>query len=139
MTQRTRPLEVDGMCFACGPGNPIGLKLDFHFEGDDYVTTFEVKPEYQGWSGLAHGGLLATVLDEVMTRILWAKGLHTVTGRLEVRYRHPAPVGCVLEVRGRITRHRPPAVETEAVATQSDGTVVAEAKSMSVELRPADE
>ena len=123
------------MCFACGPSNPIGLKLEFHFEGEDYVTRFEIKPEYQGWRDLAHGGLLATVLDEVMTRIMWAKGINTVTGRLEVRYRHPAPVGSVLEVRGRITRQRPPLVETEAVATLPDGTVVAEAKSSSLEVK----
>jgi acyl-coenzyme A thioesterase PaaI-like protein len=132
----TLQLDINGLCFACGPDNPIGLKLDFHFEGEDYVTTFEVKPEYQGWRDLAHGGLLATVLDEVMTRIMWAKGCNTVTGRLEVRYRHPAPVGSVLEVRGRITRHRPPLVETEAVATLPDGTVVAEAKSSSLLVSP---
>jgi acyl-coenzyme A thioesterase PaaI-like protein len=125
-------LDVNDMCFACGKSNPIGLKLEFRFEGEDYVTSFEVKPEYQGWANFAHGGLIATVLDEVMTRIMWAKGLHTVTGRLEVRYRNPAPVGAVLEVRGRITRQRPPAVETEAVATGPDGTVVAEAKAVSM-------
>ena len=127
-------LDVDGMCFACGPRNPIGLKLDFHFDGEDYVTTFEVKPEYQGWSGLAHGGLLATVLDEVMTRLLWAKEITTVTGRLEVRYRQPAPIGSVLEIRGRITRRRSPLIETEAAATAADGTVVAEAKAVSMEV-----
>ena len=135
MSDQARPLEVDGMCFACGQRNPIGLKLDFHFEGDDYVTTFQVKPEYQGWRGIAHGGLLATVLDEVMTRILWEKGLGSVTGRLEVRYRQPVPVGSVLEIRGRITRHRPPVIETEATATAPDGRLVAEAKSVSMEVR----
>ncbi len=125
-------LDVNEMCFACGRNNPIGLRLEFRFEGEDYVTSFEVKPEYQGWANFAHGGLVATVLDEVMTRILWAKGMHTVTGRLEVRYRSPAPVGAVLEVRGRITRQRPPVIETEAAATAPDGTVVAEGKSVSV-------
>ncbi len=112
-------LAVDNMCFACGTENPIGLKLDFHFEGEEYVTHFTVKPEHQGWAGRAHGGLLATVLDEVMTRILWEKHLTTVTGRLEVRYRAPVPVGATLTVRARLTRHRPPLVETEAVATLS--------------------
>ena len=56
-------LDVDDMCFACGRKNPIGLKLQFHFDGDDYVTTFEVRPEHQGWAGIVHGGLLATALD----------------------------------------------------------------------------
>ena len=56
-------LGVDDMCFACGRKNPIGLKLGFHFDGDDYVTTLAVRPEYQGWTGIIHGGLLATALD----------------------------------------------------------------------------
>lgn len=128
-------LDVDGMCFACGPKNPIGLKLEFHFEGDDYVTTFEVKPEHQGWEGIAHGGLLATVLDEVMTRVMWEKGINTVTGRLEVRYRAPAPVGLVLEIRGRIARHRSHVVETEATATAPDGRIIAEARSIGMEAK----
>ena len=127
-------LDVNGLCFACGRDNPIGLKLDFHFEGEEYVTQFEVKREYQGWSEMAHGGLLATVLDEVMTRILWAKGINTVTARLEVRYRKPVPVGSVLEVRSRLVRQRSPLIETEATATFPDGTVAAEAKGTSMEV-----
>ena len=128
-------LAVNGMCFVCGKENPIGLKLDFHFEGEAYVTQFEVKPEYQGWSGMAHGGLVATVLDEVMTRILWEKGFNTVTGRLEVRYRKPIPIGATLTVQARLVKHRAPLVETVAVAILPDGTVVAEAKATSMEVR----
>jgi acyl-coenzyme A thioesterase PaaI-like protein len=86
-------LGVDDMCFACGEKNPIGLKLEFRFEGDEYVTTFQVRPEYQGWAGIAHGGLVATVLDEVMARLLWEKQINAITGKLEVRYHKPVPIG----------------------------------------------
>jgi acyl-coenzyme A thioesterase PaaI-like protein len=127
-------LDVDDMCFACGQGNPIGLKLQFHFEGDDYVTSLEVRPEYQGWAGIVHGGLLATALDEVMARLLWEKEINAITGRLEVRYHQPVPVGEILNLRGRITRQRPPIVETTAEAARPDGTVVAEAKAVSKEV-----
>jgi acyl-coenzyme A thioesterase PaaI-like protein len=125
-------LDVDGMCFACGERNPIGLKLQFRFEGDDYVTTFEVRPEYQGWAGIAHGGLLATVLDEVMARLLWEKGINAITGRLEVRYHQAVRIGDKPEIRGRVTRHSSRGVETTAEARGADGTVVAEAKAVSV-------
>jgi acyl-coenzyme A thioesterase PaaI-like protein len=135
MKAEKMPLAINGMCFACGKENPIGLKLDFHLEGEEYVTRFTVKPEYQGWSAIAHGGLLATVLDEVMTRLLWAKGISSVTGRLEVRYRAPASVGETLEVRAHIVRHRHTLIETEAVARRADGAVVAEAKGASLEGR----
>lgn len=127
-------LGIDDMCFACGRNNPIGLKLAFRLEGEDYVTTFEVLPEYQGWTGIAHGGLLATVLDETMARLLWERGINAITGRLQVRYRRPVPIGARLEVRGRITRHRPPVVETEATAAGADGAVVAEAVATSMEV-----
>ncbi len=125
-------LEVDGMCFACGQQNPIGLKLSFHFEGDDYVTSLQIRPEYQGWAGIVHGGLLATALDETMARLLWEREINAITGRLEVRYRRPVAIGEQLQLRGRITRRRPPVVETEAWAIAADGAVVAEAKATSI-------
>jgi len=127
-------LNVNNMCFACGRANPIGLKLQFRFEGEDYVTEFEVKPEYQGWTGIVHGGLLATVLDEVMARLLWEKGLNAITGRLTVRYHQPLSIGDRVQVRGRISKQRPPVVETTAEAMKDDGTVAAEATAVSMEV-----
>ena len=127
-------LAVDDMCFACGSKNPIGLKLEFHFEGDDYVTAFEVRPEHQGWTGIVHGGLLATALDETMARLLWEKEIEAITGRLEIRYRKPVKIGENLEIRGRITRRRSPLVETVAEARGAGGEVVAEAKAVSMEV-----
>lgn len=127
-------LEVDDMCFACGRRNPIGMKLEFRFDGDDYVTTLEVRPEYQGWAGVVHGGLLATALDETMARLLWEKDINAITGRLNVRYHKPVAIGERLEVRGRIARQRSPVVETTAEAVNGDGAVVAEAKAVSMEV-----
>jgi len=127
-------LGVDDMCFACGEKNPIGLRLQFRFEGDEYVTTFQVRPEYQGWAGIAHGGLLATVLDEVMARLLWEKQINAITGKLEVRYHKPVSIGDTLAVRGRITRHTSRGVETTAEARSADGSIVAQAKAVSVEV-----
>ncbi len=127
-------LEVDDMCFACGQSNPIGLKLVFHFEGEEYATTLKVRPEYQGWAGIVHGGLLATALDEVMARLLWEKQINAITGRLEIRYHQPVTIGETLHLRGRITRQRPPLVETAAEARNPEGVVVAEAKGVSMEV-----
>ena len=127
-------LDVDDMCFACGKGNPIGLKLDFRFEGEEYVTEFEVRPEYQGWAGIVHGGLLATVLDETMARLLWEKELNAITGRLNVRYHDRLTVGESVTVRARITKQRSPLIETTAEALKTDGTVVAEATAVSMEV-----
>ena len=127
-------LDVDDMCFACGPKNPIGLKLQFHFDGDDYVTTFEVRPEHQGWAGIVHGGLLATALDEAMARLIWEKDINAITGRIEVRYHKPVRIGDSIQIRGRITRRRSPLIETTAEAARPNGTVVAEAQAVSMEV-----
>jgi len=127
-------LDVDDMCFACGKGNPIGLKLDFRFDGEEYVTEFEVRPEYQGWAGIVHGGLLATVLDETMARLLWEKELNAITGRLNVRYHDRLSVGESVTVRARITKQRSPLVEISAEAAKADGTVVAQATAVSMEV-----
>ena len=127
-------LDIGDMCFACGKGNPIGLKLDFRFEGEEYVTEFEVKPEYQGWTGIVHGGLLATALDETMARLLWEKELNAITGRLNVRYHDRLTVGESVIVRARITKQRSPLIETTAEALKTDGTVVAEATAVSMKV-----
>jgi acyl-coenzyme A thioesterase PaaI-like protein len=127
-------LDVDDMCFACGQKNPIGLKLQFEFDGDDYVTSLEVKPEHQGWAGIVHGGLVAIALDEVMARLLWEKQINAITGRLSVRYHKPVKIGEKLSFRGRITRRRPPAVETTAEARNADGVMIAEAQAVSMEV-----
>jgi len=127
-------LDVNDLCFACGQNNPIGLKLRFRFENEDYVADFEVKPEYQGWAGIVHGGLLATALDEVMARLLWEKGINAITGRLTVRYHQPLSIGDHVQVRGRITRHRLRVVETTAEAVRPDGGLAAEAIAVSMEV-----
>jgi len=127
-------LDVDDMCFACGQKNPVGLKLQFNFDGDDYVTALHVQPEHQGWAGIIHGGLLATALDETMARLLWEKDLNAITGRLEVRYHEPVRIGDSLRIRARITRRRPPIIETAAEALNAQGATVAEARAVNMEV-----
>jgi len=125
-------LKDDGACFVCGERNPIGLKLRFRWDGEAYLTEFTARPEYAGWAGIEHGGLLATVLDEVMARLLWEKGHQALTAKLEVRYHRPVALGESLTVVGRITRASRRAVETHAEARGSDGAVVAEATAISL-------
>ena len=112
-------------CFACGRENPHGLRLEFRFEGDEYVTEFTPRDEHQGWAGIIHGGLTATLLDEVMTRMCWEQGLNVATARLEVRYHKPIPVGRKTVTRGRIRRRRGRFVEAAAEVYLEDGSVAA--------------
>lgn len=119
--------ETTGRCFACGPNNPIGLRLRFRADGDEYVTEFAPDERHQGYDGIVHGGLVATVLDEVMARMLWDRGLPFATAELTVRYRAPLKVGTRAEFRARLTRQRPRLIEAEARATGEDGSEIATA------------
>jgi acyl-coenzyme A thioesterase PaaI-like protein len=87
-------------CFGCGEDRPDGLKLRVEAgEGVSVTAEFEVTPAHQGAPGLIHGGLLATAFDEVMGAVGWLVRIPAVTGRLEIDYVRPVPVGSVVHFR----------------------------------------
>lgn len=116
---------TNGQCFACGERNPIGLRLTFRFEGEGYVTEFTPRDEHQGYDGITHGGLIATVLDETMARMLWARGLSFATAELVVRYREPLPVGSTMTVRAAIVRQTSRFIEMTADGLDPLGKLIA--------------
>lgn len=120
-------LQDNGMCFACGKSNPIGLKLEFSFEGDKYVTCFTPRLEHQGFVGITHGGILATALDEVMARMVYVKGYHAVTAEIQIRLKKPAPTGEELTISGWITSESRKVIDCAAEARDSNGELIAEA------------
>jgi uncharacterized protein (TIGR00369 family) len=90
--------KPENFCFGCGGGNPHGLRLTF--EGDDAAKRirgrFQVGADFQGGPGYLHGGIIATLLDEVMTKLSRFDGLHAVTAELNVEYLKPVPVDAQL-------------------------------------------
>lgn len=62
-------LEDDRYCFACGLDNPDGLRIEWITSGKTATATFIPDRKYQGWKGILHGGITATLLDEAMTRL----------------------------------------------------------------------
>jgi len=120
-------LQDDGLCFGCGPQNTIGLKLTFDWDGDTYYTRWTPAPEHQGWANRVHGGLLATVLDEVLSRAALARhGLHWVTAELTTRLKKPAQIGEALRIEARIITVRPRLIVCEGAArTEAGGVLIA--------------
>ena len=112
--------------FACGPQNPFGLKLSFEEKDDTYISHFTGQPQHQGYDGIMHGGIVSTLLDEIMARYLYAKGMNAVTARLEVRYLKPTPIGVPLLIKGHIVRQKGRIFETEGTIALPDGTVTAQ-------------
>ena len=83
------------MCFICGMDNPIGFRAQFYnMEDGSVITPLRFKPEHQSFPGRVHGGLLATILDEMGLRALWTDGTEEqfgVTMSLDVKYRKAVP------------------------------------------------
>ncbi len=114
-------------CFVCGRQNASGLQLEF-FEVDGRVeTTFTPRAEHQGWPGFLHGGILFAVLDETIGRVGFTIDAFVMSGRVEIRFRQPAPIGEPLRVVASLIRDRGRALELQGFAQLPDGTVVAEA------------
>ena len=92
-------------CFACAPTNPCGLKMEFYEDGDEIVSLWTPGKNYQGWLDTLHGGIQATLLDELGGWII-ARKFQTsgMTTSLNMKYKKPIPTGenITLEIRGRV-------------------------------------
>ena len=97
------------MCFVCGRKNPAGLYMQFFDNGkDEVLSEYTVAARYQSYPGIVHGGILASMLDEVVGRVAMIGDHHhfMVSVNLQVLYRHPVPIETPLKIRGRIIRLR---------------------------------
>lgn len=127
-------LRDDGWCFACGPSNPIGLRLRFEKRDGEYVCRFTPGREHQGYVGITHGGILATLLDEAMARFAWVEGRRVVTVEMNLRLRLPAKTGEELVVTGRITAEDRRTITCSAEARDPEGRIVAEANGRMIKI-----
>ncbi|MBI5663515.1 MAG: PaaI family thioesterase [Nitrospirae bacterium] len=121
-------LSDDGYCFVCGPKNPIGLKLDFRFDGKTVSTEFLPKKEHQGYMNIVHGGIISTLLDEVMVKLAIEMGMPAVTAQMDIRLKKALNTGTKITVSAEITRDSKKIIEAYAKAVTDDGVVVADAK-----------
>ncbi|HYR52322.1 MAG TPA: PaaI family thioesterase [Candidatus Dormibacteraeota bacterium] len=111
----TTTLEDDGMCFCCGQKNPIGLKLQFEMLPDGRMRTeWTPRREHQGFKDIVHGGLVATLMDEVMIRLLYALGIRAVTAELSTRLLRPMRAGKRYRFESRLLEDKGRVVTAEA-------------------------
>ena len=117
-------LEEQGYnCFACCPQNPYGLKMEFYEDGDDIVCLWDSRDDYQGWLKTLHGGIQATLMDELggwlINRKLQTAGMTT---NLTMKYRNPVPTGegVRLEIRGHIKEMKRNFAFIEATLSHED-------------------
>jgi uncharacterized protein (TIGR00369 family) len=81
--------DVEGYnCFGCAPNNPAGVKMEFYEDGDEVVSIWKPKPEFQGWIHTLHGGIQSVLLDEICAWVVLRKLQTTgVTSKMETRFR----------------------------------------------------
>ena len=115
-------------CFACGELNENGLQLTLHGDERGCWTELVLHPRFEGWQGIAHGGILATILDEVGAWSVIARGGWGVTARMSIDFKRPVPVGRRIRGEGWVTASRRRVYETAAhVVDPEDGTLFATA------------
>ncbi|MGD9520257.1 MAG: PaaI family thioesterase [Armatimonadota bacterium] len=115
-------VEVDDFCFVCGQQNPHGLRLSgFCLEGERYRFEWTPKPYLQGWQKIVHGGIIATVLDEAVTRLFWELSKPAVTAEITVRFVRPLFVGTKTLVEAWKVRERGRLLEAEATISDKLG------------------
>jgi len=115
-------------CFACGALNEHGIHLDLHVDGDRCWTELALPDRFQGWDGIAHGGIICTILDEVMAWSLAATDNWGLTARMSVDFKRPVRLGVPIRGEGWITSIRGRVVETAArIVDPASGQVLATA------------
>jgi uncharacterized protein (TIGR00369 family) len=119
-------------CFVCGRENPVGLRVRWEQDDDsgEIRGRVTIPDSFNGYPGVAHGGIVAAVLDETAGRSILVRGGFDelmVTAKLDVTYRRPTPTGVALEAVGRLVRHSGARAEAEAELLLPDGTVAARA------------
>ncbi len=122
-------LEDNDMCYACGKKNENGLHLEFLFFEQERIieTTFLPSSFHQGWEGVVHGGIIATVMDEAMAKLIHFLGYHALTASLDIRFKDAAKTLESLKVRAEVTRFTKRLIFAKAVANREDGKLIAEA------------
>ena len=126
------------MCIICGMDNPIGLKAQFYnMEDKSVMTIFKFKEEHQSFPQRVHGGIIATMLDELGLRALWAKSSKEdfgVTLSMNVKYRKPVPYNEVLIGKGLVQKETSKFITIETKIFDKKGNLLANAEVKYIKL-----
>jgi uncharacterized protein (TIGR00369 family) len=128
--------SAQNRCFGCGLDNPAGLKLEFLLAPDGAVVSLPVVPKaFEGHPGFLHGGVIATLLDEAMSKAVRALSQPSMTRKIEVEFLRPVPCEAPLRVEGRVFASEGRRHSTEAVIFDAEGTELARGKGLFIAVR----
>jgi acyl-coenzyme A thioesterase PaaI-like protein len=122
-------LNDDNMCFACGIDNPISLGLNFFLKEDGTVETeFIPQDVHQGYTNIMHGGLISTLLDESMAKVLSYKNIKALTAEIRVKFKKPVMIGQRVIITGILKKTHGKLLFTEALLKDNTGEILANAE-----------
>jgi uncharacterized protein (TIGR00369 family) len=128
--------KAQNRCFGCGPANDVGLHLEFLLAEDGRVVCLPAIPDrFEGPAGYLHGGIIATLLDEAMSKSVRAHGLTAMTRQMEINYLRPVHSAAPIRVEGRLLRSEGRKHWSEARIIDARGHTLADAKGLFIEVR----
>ncbi len=129
--------SANNRCFGCGPANQHGLHLEFLRAADNSVVcNATISDSYEGPPGYVHGGMIATLLDEAMSKAVRASGHIAMTRHMEVDYRRPVPSSSAIRIAGRVTRSEGRKHWVASSIQSESGATLAEGKGLFIEISP---
>jgi acyl-coenzyme A thioesterase PaaI-like protein len=138
MTEKRIKQPNSKMCFICGVENPIGLKLQIYQTAPGSIeSTYTAPDHFQGYPGILHGGIVATILDEISGRALMgdpSSPRFMFTGKLQVKYRRNVPTGEPLRIVGKGIKTKGKSAEGWAGIYDQKGILLAEATTLLIDL-----
>lgn len=117
-------------CFGCSPTNPLGLRMEFHEQGEEIVSTWSPGTNYQGFHDILHGGIQATMMDEIASWVVFMK-LDTagVTYSMKTLYRRPVRISKgPVTLRARLSQQKRSIATIEVKLMDGTGTPCSEAQ-----------
>jgi len=130
-------LQWNNRCFGCGPANSNGLHLEFRPAEDKTAVCLVTIPEsFESFPGFLHGGIIATLLDEAMSKAILTLDIRSLTVQMEIDYLRPVPSGKPLRLEGRVLRSEGRKHWAEAIITSGKGSTLAKSKGLFVQVRP---
>lgn len=129
----------DTTCYVCGRDNPLGLQVPFERDGESGSTaTYVARPEHSGWSGILHGGVTFSLMDEAFGWCLFFQGISVVTARVETRFHKPISTGTQLYIKAWVIKQRRKLYDARAEVRigNANGPLVAESDAVLCRVIP---
>lgn len=121
-------MKTEDYCFVCGKQNPVGIKAEFKYGEGKSSAELILPKEYQGWSGIIHGGIISALLDEACVYAGNSLGYNTVTAELKIRFKKPARPEEKIFVEARANHVKSKLISAVAKVKDSRGSLIAEAE-----------